>query len=84
VVKAQSYDIVIIGGLMAQSVGLYDSGPNSSHSFLDALLSIFSSKKKVRKRSELIILLRPIIIENEDSVLDTELKEDVYEKYYDK
>ncbi len=81
IVKASSGDVVIIGGLMYNTVSVNSTGPTSSNSWLNKLFGIFSSKSKTNARSELVILLRPTIVTSYKEVIDREFERDDLQKY---
>lgn len=62
VVKAQSGDIIVIGGLMQSSVDMNESGiPEPKSGFITKLLQPFKAQHKKTKKIELVILMRPVI-----------------------
>ncbi len=61
VVKAQSGDIIVIGGLMQSTVGETESGLPSPGGIFTKIFSSFAAKQKTSKKVELVILLRPTI-----------------------
>lgn len=63
VVKAQSGQVVVIGGLMQNSSGNEDGGvPGVSD--VPLFGNLFKQQRKVNSRSELVILLRPIVVKS--------------------
>lgn len=69
VVKAKSGDIIIIGGLTQNFAELEQTGPSGSKK----IASIFGRQKKHSQKTELIILLRPVIVDKykiDESVKD--------------
>lgn len=63
VVKAQNGQVVVIGGLMQNSSGNEDGGvPGVSD--VPLLGNLFKQQRKVNSRSELVILLRPIVVKS--------------------
>jgi MSHA biogenesis protein MshL len=61
VVKAMSGQVVVIGGLMQNSTSNDDAGvPGVSE--IPFLGSLFGQKRKVNSRSELVILLKPVVV----------------------
>ncbi len=64
VVKAVSGDIVVIGGLMQSDVEISRSSLRTKNSFLNKIFKAFGSKKDYSAKTELIILLRPVIDAN--------------------
>lgn len=61
IVRAQSGQVVVIGGLMQNSSSTLDAGiPGLSQ--LPLLGRLFSHQKKSYKKSELVILLKPIVV----------------------
>jgi MSHA biogenesis protein MshL len=69
VVRAQSGDIIILGGMTQNIVKLRSSGApiDGKTKGLAKLLDFFSSKKYQSKKVELIILLKPTIVKNFDN-----------------
>ncbi|MFV2031312.1 MAG: type II secretion system protein GspD [Gammaproteobacteria bacterium] len=62
VVRARSGQVVVIGGLMQNSSSNDDAGvPGLSK--IPFIGNLFKQKRKVNTRSELVILLRPIVVE---------------------
>jgi len=62
VVRARSGQVVVIGGLMQNSSSNDDAGvPGLSK--IPLIGNLFKQKRKVNTRSELVILLRPIVVE---------------------
>ncbi len=74
VVKAGSGDIIIIGGLVLNSVGLKTAKPAVPNGFLQKLLAPFTAKHNVSSKNELIILLRPTIINSTHENVDQHLE----------
>ena len=67
VVKATSGDIIILGGMTQNYVKLDQSGlPIKPKGFLSNLTNLFSAKQQLSKKVELIILIKPTIINNFD------------------
>jgi MSHA biogenesis protein MshL len=63
VVKAKSGQVVVIGGLMQNSSANEDGGlPGLSD--IPIIGNLFKQKKRVNVRSELVILLRPIVVDS--------------------
>lgn len=62
VVKARSGDIIIVGGLMQNSVSSIKSSPNIKLKFLERL---FGTKQEYVERKELVLLLRPVVVDDE-------------------
>jgi MSHA biogenesis protein MshL len=63
VVKAKSGQVVVIGGLMQNSSANEDGGlPGLSD--IPIIGNLFKQKKRVNVLSELVILLRPIVVDN--------------------
>ena len=61
VVKARNGQVVVIGGLMQNSSSNDDAGvPGVSR--VPVLGNLFKQKRKINTRSELVILLRPIVV----------------------
>lgn len=63
VVKAKNGQVVVIGGLMKNGFSDEDGGVPGFKD-IPFLGNLFKQKKKVNRRSELVILLRPIVVEN--------------------
>lgn len=61
VVKARNGQVVVIGGLMQNSTGNDESGLPGAKD-VPILGNLFGQKRKVNTRSELVILLRPIVV----------------------
>ncbi len=64
VVKARSGQLVVIGGLMQVSKSTQDYRVPGLGD-IPVLGNLFRSQQKIKQRSELVILLRPIVIEND-------------------
>ena len=63
VVKAKNGQVVVIGGLMQNSSGNEDGGlPGMSD--IPIIGNLFKQKKRNNVRSELVILLRPIVVDS--------------------
>ncbi len=62
IVKAKSGDVVVIGGLSQSNTSMKQSGPGGRNYIVGAL----GRQIKSSRRTELIILLRPIIVESFD------------------
>jgi len=63
VVKAQSGQVIVIGGLMQNRAG-NDDGGLPGLSSIPLLGSLFKQQSKQNTRSELVILLKPIVVKN--------------------
>ncbi len=62
IVKAKNGQVVVIGGLMQNSTNDEVAGvPGASD--VPFLGELFKQKRKVNRRSELVILLRPIVVD---------------------
>lgn len=61
VVKARNGQVVVIGGLMQNSSGAEDAGLPGAKD-IPLLGNLFKQNRKVNTRSELVILLRPIVV----------------------
>ncbi|MCP4490781.1 MAG: pilus (MSHA type) biogenesis protein MshL [Gammaproteobacteria bacterium] len=61
VVKARNGQVVVIGGLMQNSTGEDDAGLPGVQD-VPILGNLFKQKRKLNTRSELVILLRPIVV----------------------
>lgn len=65
IVRAFSGDIIIIGGLVQNKANLQESGsPFRKAGLLNRILSPFQSKYKSSVRTELVILLKPTIVDS--------------------
>jgi MSHA biogenesis protein MshL len=64
VVKAMSGQLIVIGGLMQVSKATQDYGVPGLSS-IPLLGNLFRSQQKIKQRSELVILLRPIVIDGD-------------------
>ena len=63
IVKAKNGQVVVIGGLM-KNVASDDLGRVPGVSDVPLVGEAFKQKRKIIRRSELVILLRPIVVEN--------------------
>ena len=63
VVKARNGEVVVIGGLM-KNISSDEEGGVPGVSDVPVLGEAFKQKRKVNRRSELVILLRPIVVDN--------------------
>ncbi|MDH5354315.1 MAG: pilus (MSHA type) biogenesis protein MshL [Gammaproteobacteria bacterium] len=63
VVKARNGQVVVIGGLMQNSTGNDEAGLPGAKD-VPILGNLFGQKRKVNTRSELVILLRPIVVDS--------------------
>lgn len=63
VVKAQSGQVIVIGGLMQNRAG-NDDGGLPGLSSIPLLGGLFKQQSKQNTRSELVILLKPIVVKN--------------------
>ncbi len=61
VVKARNGQVVVIGGLMQNSSGTEDAGLPGAKD-IPVLGNLFKQNRKVNTRSELVILLRPVVV----------------------
>ncbi len=65
IVKAKSGQIIVIGGLMRKSMRSEEFGtPILRH--IPGIGKLFQSKREIETKVELIILLRPIVVDNDD------------------
>lgn len=83
IVRVSNANIVAIGGLMKESTTRDSSGlPVLGN--LPVVGNLFSSKSRSVVKSELVILLKPTVIENDSSwrqdILDTKERIDAYER----
>ncbi len=63
VVKARNGQVVVIGGLMQNSSGTNDAGVPGAKD-VPLLGNLFKQNRKVNTRSELVILLRPMVVKS--------------------
>ncbi len=63
IVKAQNGQVVVIGGLMKNGFSDEDGGVPGLSS-IPLIGNLFKQKRKVNTRSELVILLRPIVVDS--------------------
>jgi MSHA biogenesis protein MshL len=63
IIRARNGEIVVIGGLMQTVVSDSESGIPGLSS-LPLLGNLFKSKTKTEKKKELVILLKPTVVEN--------------------
>ncbi len=70
VVKARNGQVVVIGGLMQNSSGTDDAGVPGVKD-VPILGSLFKQSRKVNTRSELVILLRPIVVKSDKTWADS-------------
>ncbi len=65
IVRAKSGQIIVIGGLMRKSMRSEEFGtPVLRH--IPGIGKLFQSKREIETKTELIILLRPIVVDNDD------------------
>ncbi len=65
IVRAKSGQIIVIGGLMRKSMRSEEFGtPVLRH--IPGIGKLFQSKREIETKIELIILLRPIVVDNDD------------------
>jgi len=66
VVKAKNGQVIVIGGLMQNTSGNSDGGaPGLSD--IPIIGGLFKQKKRSNTRSELVILLRPVVVKNNET-----------------
>ena len=65
IVKARSGQIIVIGGLMRNSM-TDESFGTPGLSRIPGIGNLFKSKRSVERKTELVILLKPIVIESDD------------------
>ncbi|NNE63724.1 MAG: pilus (MSHA type) biogenesis protein MshL, partial [Gammaproteobacteria bacterium] len=70
VVKARNGQVVVIGGLMQNSSGSDDAGVPGAKD-VPVLGGLFKQSRRVNARSELVILLRPIVVKSNKTWTDT-------------
>jgi len=82
IVQAKSGQVIVIGGLMQNSINDRSAGvPLLAN--LPLIGGLFRHKKNSSQKSELVILLRPIVINNNkqwDSILASDLSENLRER----
>ena len=66
VIKAKNGQVVVIGGLM-QNGSSNDDGGVPGLSGIPLIGNLFKQKKRSNKRSELVILLRPIVVQSNET-----------------
>ncbi|NOX09779.1 MAG: pilus (MSHA type) biogenesis protein MshL [Gammaproteobacteria bacterium] len=64
IIRAQSGQIIAIGGLMKTSISSNDAGIPGLRS-IPLIGNLFSHKKESTRKSELVILIRPIVVNND-------------------
>ncbi len=69
IVRAKSGQVVVIGGLMQDSINDVDAGAPVLGD-LPVLGNLFKHRKKASVKSELVILLKPIVVGNDDEWTD--------------
>ena len=69
IVKARSGQIIVIGGLMRNSM-IDESFGTPGLSKIPGIGNLFRSKRSVETKTELVILLKPIVIESDDDWAD--------------
>ncbi|AVP87535.1 Putative MSHA biogenesis protein MshL [Candidatus Phycorickettsia trachydisci] len=67
VVKARNGDIIVVGGLMQNTVRMIRSGPATKIKFFER---IFGTKQEHVERKELVLLLRPVVVDSETAKPD--------------
>jgi len=81
VVKAQSGDVIIIGGLMKTD----EEDVVSSTPFLSDIPFIgelFTNRYKINNKSELVILVKPLIVKKNTWKMEIQKSSDLIEKWY--
>lgn len=66
IIRAQSGQIIAIGGLMKTSISSNDAGIPGLRS-IPLIGTLFTHKKESTRKSELVILIRPIVVNNDYS-----------------
>lgn len=66
IVKARNGQVVVIGGLM-QNISSNDDAGVPGVSDVPVVGNLFKQKRKINSRSELVILLRPIVVDANDA-----------------
>lgn len=82
VVHAKDGQVIILGGLMQTDIGVSSSGLPLSPKYRNSLGALTTTRQNSGIKSELVILLRPIIVEN--NVWPTELEKTAKTAYSDK
>lgn len=70
VVKAKNGQVVVIGGLMQNSSGSDDAGVPGAKD-VPVVGGLFKQSRNVNTRSELVILLRPVVVKSDKNWSDT-------------
>lgn len=70
IIKAKSGDVIIIGGLVQDYTSLQSNQLPVNSGVLRKLFSFLTPRNNQNTKSELIILLRPIIVENIENNID--------------
>jgi MSHA biogenesis protein MshL len=73
IVRARSGQVIVIGGLMQESINDQDA-KTPFLGDLPGIGSLFNHKKQVSVKSELVILLKPVVIKSSDEWNDELLK----------
>ena len=66
IVKARSGQIIVIGGLMRNSM-IDESFGTPGLSRIPGIGNLFKSRRAVERKTELVILLKPVVIDNDDT-----------------
>ena len=66
IVKARSGQIIVIGGLMRNSM-IDESFGTPGLSRIPGIGNLYKSRRAVERKTELVILLKPVVIDNDDT-----------------
>ncbi|WP_445398818.1 pilus (MSHA type) biogenesis protein MshL [Zobellella sp. An-6] len=81
IVEARSGEIVVIGGLMQERQGQTESGvPVLSQ--IPVLGNLFKNRNLSTRKSELVIMLRPVVVEDNTWQNELQRSRDLLEKWY--
>ncbi|MGR7921719.1 pilus (MSHA type) biogenesis protein MshL [Zobellella denitrificans] len=81
IVEARSGEIVVIGGLMQERQGQTESGiPVLSQ--IPVLGNLFKNRNLSTRKSELVIMLRPVVVEENTWQNELQRSRDLLEKWY--
>ncbi|WP_347330950.1 pilus (MSHA type) biogenesis protein MshL [Marinimicrobium locisalis] len=73
IVRAQSGQVVVLGGLMQEDTRDSD-GKRPFLGDIPLLKSLFKTQGRSQQKTELVILLRPVVVDNEDGTWNRELE----------
>ncbi|MBL1377201.1 pilus (MSHA type) biogenesis protein MshL [Zobellella iuensis] len=81
IVEARSGEIIVIGGLMQERQGQIESGiPVLSQ--IPVLGNLFKNRNLSTRKSELVIMLRPVVVEENTWQNELQRSRDLLEKWY--